>query len=58
MVLLHPEAGPWLLGRSLVWNTLLGGVYGWLFWKRSLEAAMLAHASTHVGMVAMRALLA
>jgi hypothetical protein len=30
-------------------NALGGVLFGWLFWRRSLEAAMVAHATTHVG---------
>ena len=39
--------------RALALNGVAGGVYGWLYWKRGLEAAMLAHGATdlllHVG---------
>ena len=31
-------------------NLLAGMAYGWLFWRRSLETAMLAHATTHIGL--------
>ena len=37
-----------LVTRILVLNTLAGLVYGTLFWRRSLEAAMAAHMATHV----------
>ena len=37
-----------LLLRVLLLNGLAGLVFGWLFWRRSLEAAMLAHACTHI----------
>lgn len=36
-----------LLVRILLLNGLAGLVFGWLFWRRSLEAAMVAHASVH-----------
>lgn len=36
--------------RTVGLNAIAGLVYGWLFWRRSLESAMLAHASTHVAM--------
>lgn len=39
---------PALVVRTVVLNAVAGGVFGWLFWKRSLEAAMIAHASGHV----------
>lgn len=38
----------WLLIRTLVLNGLGGILFGWLYWKRSLEAAMIAHVSTHI----------
>lgn len=34
--------------RTVVLNAIAGVVFGWLFWRRSLEAAMVAHASAHV----------
>lgn len=46
---LVPLSAP-LVARTVLLNALGGLVYGWLFWRRSLEAAMLAHAATHVGM--------
>lgn len=30
-------------------NAIAGTVYGWLFWQKSLELAMLAHMTTHIG---------
>lgn len=37
-----------LLARILGLNALLGALFGWLYARRSLEHAMLAHASSHV----------
>jgi hypothetical protein len=37
-----------LVFRILLLNALAGLVFGWLFWRRSLECAMFAHASVHV----------
>lgn len=34
--------------RTLVLNALAGVAFGWLFWRRSLEAAMIAHMTGHV----------
>ncbi|HEY4540957.1 MAG TPA: CPBP family intramembrane glutamic endopeptidase [Noviherbaspirillum sp.] len=45
-----------LVLRTVLLNALAGVVYGWLFWRRHLEAAMLAHASTHVGFALLRGL--
>lgn len=38
----------WLIARIILLNALAAFAYGWLFWRRSLESAMLAHAATHV----------
>jgi hypothetical protein len=37
-------------------NAAFGIVAGWLYWKKGLEAAILAHIGTHVGVVALSAL--
>ncbi|MDQ3523337.1 MAG: CPBP family intramembrane metalloprotease [Gemmatimonadota bacterium] len=42
-----------LVVRTVLLNALAGVVFGWLFWRRSLESAMLAHASAHVGFALM-----
>lgn len=44
---------PAMVARTLVFNGLAGVVYGTLFWRRSLEAGMVAHAMTHVALSAM-----
>jgi len=43
--------------RTVLLNALGGMVFGWLFWRRSLEAAMLAHAVSHLVFLAARLLL-
>jgi membrane protease YdiL (CAAX protease family) len=48
-------SGP-IVARTLALNGLAGLAYGWLFWRRSLESAMLAHATTHVGLALWRGL--
>jgi hypothetical protein len=40
---------PLLIVRTIGLNAVGGIAFGWLYWRRSLEAAMLAHAATHVG---------
>lgn len=40
-----------LVGRTILLNALVGIGLGWLFWRRSLEAAMVAHASFHVALI-------
>ncbi len=36
---------PLVIARAVVLNGLLGIVFGWLYWKRGLEAAMISHFS-------------
>ncbi len=47
--------GP-LVVRTVFLNAMAGMAYGWLFWRKGLECAMLAHAFTHVGLAAARML--
>jgi membrane protease YdiL (CAAX protease family) len=44
---------PALVARTVLLNGVAGVVFGWLYWRRSLEAAMVAHASFHVPLVAL-----
>lgn len=37
-----------VVARAILLNGILGVVFGWLYWRRSLESAMLAHAMFHV----------
>jgi hypothetical protein len=41
---------PAVVVRTVLLNAGAGVVFGYLFWQRSLEAAMIAHASAHVAM--------
>ena len=34
---------PAVIARALILNGIPGVVFGWLFWRRGLEAAMVAH---------------
>lgn len=47
--------GP-VVARTVLLNLLAGVTYGWLFWRKGLECAMLAHAVTHLGLAAARAM--
>jgi hypothetical protein len=38
-----------IITRTVLLNALGGVLFGWLFWRHSLEAAMVAHATIHVG---------
>jgi hypothetical protein len=42
------QPSPALLAAVIGGNALPGLLFGWLFWRRGLEAAMLAHASAHL----------
>ena len=44
---------PSLVVRTILLNAVAGGVFGWLYWRRSLEAAMIAHAAFHLPLVAL-----
>lgn len=39
---------PALIARTLVLNSLAGFAFGWLYWRRGLEAAMVAHFSANI----------
>jgi hypothetical protein len=43
------ELTPLIIFRTILLNALGGVLFGWLFWKRNLEVAMVAHAAAHVG---------
>lgn len=42
---------PALIVRTVLLNAVAGVLFGWLYWRRSLEGAMVAHASFHVPLV-------
>jgi len=37
-----------VVGYIMAANTIGGIVFGWLYWRKGLETAMLAHMTTHV----------
>jgi hypothetical protein len=43
---------PLLVARTVLLNAVAGAICGWLFWRRSLEAAMAAHVTFHVALSA------
>lgn len=49
---------PMLIIRTILLNAVGGILFGWLFWKHSLEAAMVAHAAAHVVMTLVALVLA
>jgi len=44
-----------LIVRTVLLNATVGVALGWLFWRRSLETAMVAHAAFHVVLVGVSA---
>lgn len=50
--LLAGEPTPMLIGYILFANAAGGIIFGWLYWKKGLEAAIIAHMITHVVMLA------
>lgn len=42
------ELTPLLIVRTILLNAILGVAFGWLYWRRSLEAAMTAHIAAHI----------
>ena len=46
---------PAFAARTVLLNAVVGVAFGWLFWRKSLEAAMIAHGTFHVALVALSA---
>jgi membrane protease YdiL (CAAX protease family) len=46
-----------LLTYIMIGNSIGGLIFGWLYWKKGLEAAIIAHAFAHVAMVSIGAFL-
>lgn len=53
-----PEVTTGIMMRTIVQNALPGIFFGWLFTRRGLESAMLAHMGVHIGMFVLRLLFA
>lgn len=45
----NPTSG--LLTYILIGNTIGGIIFGWLYWKKGLESAVMAHILAHIIMV-------
>jgi membrane protease YdiL (CAAX protease family) len=39
---------PLIIARAIVLNGIGGVVFGWLYWKKGLESAMIAHFSADI----------
>lgn len=50
------KPSPILISYVLLGNSIGGVVFGWLYWKKGLESAFLAHIFAHVGMVVLEKL--
>lgn len=46
------DLSPLLVARTILLNAILGVAFGWLYWRRSLEAAMIGHMTAHVPLAA------
>jgi hypothetical protein len=57
LCLLMPEPPGVLVAMVLVGNSVPGVIFGWLFWRRGLEAAIIAHALAHLFSVTVLALI-
>ncbi len=55
LFLLVPSPSPLLVGAVVLGNVLPGLLFGWLFWRKGLEAAMMAHALAHLAATAVSA---
>jgi len=57
LFVLLPDAPGWFVGMALMANFIPGMLFGWLYWRRGLEAAIVAHAIAHLLSTAALALL-
>jgi len=48
LIMISPDPQPWLVIEVLLGNTIPGVLFGWLFWRKGIEAAMLAHMLAHL----------
>jgi hypothetical protein len=48
LMVISPNSQPWLVAAVLLGNAIPGVLFGWLFWKKGVEAAMLAHMLAHL----------
>ena len=48
LLLIIPNPQWWLVAAVLLGNAIPGVLFGWLFWRKGIEAAMLAHMLAHL----------
>lgn len=51
------ELNPLIVTRAIVLNGIGGIIFGWLFWKKGLESAMIAHFTTDIFLLTLLPLL-
>jgi len=49
--LLVPHLTPGMIAWILIGNASFSLIAGWLYWKAGLEAAIIAHIASHVGIL-------
>ncbi len=48
LMLITPTPQSWLVAAVLLGNAIPGILFGWLFWRKGIEAAILAHMLAHL----------
>jgi membrane protease YdiL (CAAX protease family) len=48
---------PLIIGRAVILNGIAGIIFGWLFWKKGLESAMIAHFTADIFLLTLLPLL-
>ena len=48
LMLITPNPQSWLVAAVLLGNAIPGILFGWLFWRKGIEAAILAHVISSV----------
>ena len=48
LMMISPNPQSWLVAAVLLGNTIPGILFGWLFWRNGIEAAILAHMLAHL----------
>jgi hypothetical protein len=48
LIMIVPNPRPWLIAAVILGNAIPGVIFGCLFWKRGIEAAMFAHMTAHL----------
>ena len=54
----HGAGSPFAIGGTIIGNSVVGILYGWCYWRRSLMAAIIAHFAVDIAIHALPALVA